>query len=240
MTEVQSHPSSTNSYSFSSTRYFCTSCNRQFSQIKTDPTSTVARCPRCNLYADEVPSSRQAAQNPSRTQAQQRPPQNRYPSSNNNNNQNMSYVYTRDPFGGVYPQPVILGNSQQSQQRQRQARNNNFYPNQNMPSPELFGPQYGEFMPFTSPTTVTPNNGGGNPEQCGPPPASKEAINKLGTVEFKPENADAENKSCPICYGDYKQGGGLVGLPCKHDYHPECVKPWLAKHNSCPMCRKNI
>ncbi len=243
MTEVQAYPSSTNnSYSFSSTRYFCSSCNRQFSQIKTDPTSTVARCPRCNLYADEVSPSRQVAQNHARTQPSQRPLQNGRNSPSNQNNENASYVQMRDPFGRVYLQPVIL-NYQQPQPQQRQARNNNFYSNQNMLFPQFngfFGNQYEEFIPYTFFTTVIPNNGEGNAEQCGPAPASQEAINKLETVEFKAENTDAENNSCSICYEDYKQGEKLLKLPCKHDYHPECVKPWLAKHNSCPMCRKNI
>lgn len=29
-------------------------------------------------------------------------------------------------------------------------------------------------------------------------------------------------------------------LPCRHCYHPPCLAPWLAAHNSCPLCRHEL
>ena len=31
-------------------------------------------------------------------------------------------------------------------------------------------------------------------------------------------------------------------MPCNaaHAFHPPCLAPWLAEHNSCPVCRYNI
>ena len=29
-------------------------------------------------------------------------------------------------------------------------------------------------------------------------------------------------------------------LPCGHDLHDECLKPWVERANSCPICRQNF
>ena len=29
-------------------------------------------------------------------------------------------------------------------------------------------------------------------------------------------------------------------LPCGHDLHDECLKPWVERANSCPICRSNF
>lgn len=29
-------------------------------------------------------------------------------------------------------------------------------------------------------------------------------------------------------------------LPCGHNLHHECLKPWVERANSCPICRQNF
>ena len=42
-------------------------------------------------------------------------------------------------------------------------------------------------------------------------------------------------EECPICFESCKQN---IFLPCKHYFHYECLKTWLNKNNSCPLCRE--
>lgn len=37
-------------------------------------------------------------------------------------------------------------------------------------------------------------------------------------------------------------GQSVQVMPCNaaHAFHPPCLKPWLAQHNSCPICRHEL
>lgn len=69
-------------------------------------------------------------------------------------------------------------------------------------------------------------------EEGGPPrvpPASKEVVEKLPVIVFSEEmlkkfGADAE---CCICKENLVIGDKMQELPCKHTFHPPCLKPWL-------------
>lgn len=74
------------------------------------------------------------------------------------------------------------------------------------------------------------------------PPASKEVVAKLPvttvTDEFlAKQDADAE---CAICKENLVLNDKMQELPCKHMFHPPCLKPWLDEHNSCPICRHEL
>ncbi|CAH9099654.1 unnamed protein product [Cuscuta europaea] len=74
------------------------------------------------------------------------------------------------------------------------------------------------------------------------PPASKEVVAKLPvtivTDEFLAKlDADAE---CAICKENLVPNDKMQELPCKHMFHPPCLKPWLDEHNSCPICRHEL
>ena len=34
---------------------------------------------------------------------------------------------------------------------------------------------------------------------------------------------------CPICLKDCEQDDVYNELPCRHKFHPECIRPWLEK-----------
>ncbi|KAF5188581.1 E3 ubiquitin-protein ligase aip2 [Thalictrum thalictroides] len=74
------------------------------------------------------------------------------------------------------------------------------------------------------------------------PPASKEVIENLPIVTISEEmmarlGSDIE---CAVCRENLAISEKLHELPCKHLFHLLCLKPWLDKHNSCPICRHEL
>jgi hypothetical protein len=64
--------------------------------------------------------------------------------------------------------------------------------------------------------------------------------------------------TCIVCLGDLGEGAGdplepVIGLndftgdsqiaqllPCGHILHNNCLKPWVERANSCPICRRSF
>ncbi|KAG6557661.1 hypothetical protein Mapa_000942 [Marchantia paleacea] len=73
----------------------------------------------------------------------------------------------------------------------------------------------------------------------GPPPASKAEVAKLPVLEVTEEVLArvGEGTECAVCREVLVVGDKMQEMPCKHSFHPDCLKPWLEAHNSCPICR---
>lgn len=49
-----------------------------------------------------------------------------------------------------------------------------------------------------------------------------------------------EEESCCICLANYGVGDVVMALPCKHEFHKECIEPWLTRRNrTCPLCKRD-
>lgn len=55
-------------------------------------------------------------------------------------------------------------------------------------------------------------------------------------------NKKRPDNECCICSTEYQNDDALTQLNCKHEFHTECIVPWLKKHphNSCPLCRSSL
>lgn len=53
---------------------------------------------------------------------------------------------------------------------------------------------------------------------------------------FVPE----DKEGCAICFVPYEEGEEVMILPCVHWFHKTCIQEWLAKHDLCPMCRRDV
>ncbi|KAI8147701.1 hypothetical protein BJV82DRAFT_596591 [Fennellomyces sp. T-0311] len=50
--------------------------------------------------------------------------------------------------------------------------------------------------------------------------------------------ADLLDDACVICLDEFSSGDTVRKLPCGHEYHRECIDPWLTiKSASCPLCK---
>lgn len=47
--------------------------------------------------------------------------------------------------------------------------------------------------------------------------------------------------TCPICLDELSYGPGLASCTCagRHVFHRACVKPWVRRHHTCPLCRQH-
>ncbi|KAJ1729425.1 hypothetical protein LPJ61_003526 [Coemansia biformis] len=71
---------------------------------------------------------------------------------------------------------------------------------------------------------------------CGEPPAEH------GPACARGKTADDALRgciaTCIVCIDDFAAGSKMRILPCGHNYHIECIDPWLtAKSSLCPLCK---
>ncbi|KAL4194193.1 hypothetical protein AMTRI_Chr05g58100 [Amborella trichopoda] len=69
----------------------------------------------------------------------------------------------------------------------------------------------------------------------------------MGTFQFPiifPEVEEEDGGSlglCMICMDEFVVGSKARKAPsCSHVYHEGCIRKWLARDNSCPLCRSRI
>lgn len=53
---------------------------------------------------------------------------------------------------------------------------------------------------------------------------------------------EVNNRDCSICLASFDAGEMLISLPCdrKHSFHASCIRQWLERQNSCPLCNKIV
>lgn len=60
-----------------------------------------------------------------------------------------------------------------------------------------------------------------------------------GATATNNTDTDRCDDVCAVCLVDYSRGDCLRILPCLHQYHQECIDPWLARNSLCPCCKQS-
>ncbi|XP_055972517.1 RING finger protein 215 isoform X1 [Sorex fumeus] len=61
---------------------------------------------------------------------------------------------------------------------------------------------------------------------------------RLGRAAPGPLEPGAE--TCAVCLDYFCNKQWLRVLPCKHEFHRDCVDPWLMLQQTCPLCKFNV
>ena len=48
---------------------------------------------------------------------------------------------------------------------------------------------------------------------------------------------DEDDVACTICFSPLEEGDRVGALPCSHTFHVDCLKEWLPRRNTCPLCQ---
>ncbi|KAK6117556.1 hypothetical protein DH2020_048711 [Rehmannia glutinosa] len=76
---------------------------------------------------------------------------------------------------------------------------------------------------------------------------SADLISRLPTFKYKvglfSKKKKKEKDECVICCAEYKNGAKLTTLPCAHQYHSNCITPWLQQnklfsHSNAPFVKR--
>lgn len=74
------------------------------------------------------------------------------------------------------------------------------------------------------------------PPQIALPVLLREVVGPVGGVGLLRIPSGSRQHQCPVCLDDFVEGEGLRVLPCRHEFHPDCVDPWLLNvSGSCPL-----
>ncbi|XP_029475512.1 RING finger protein 215 isoform X2 [Rhinatrema bivittatum] len=72
----------------------------------------------------------------------------------------------------------------------------------------------------------------------------KRRISTLKTRRYHPSKhckiQAPEIENCAICLDQFHKNQSLRVLPCLHEFHRDCVDPWLLLQHTCPLCKYNI
>lgn len=67
----------------------------------------------------------------------------------------------------------------------------------------------------------------------------REVVRMATLKTYKAHEKKRPENECCICQVEYQNNDQLTQLPCSHEFHTQCIEPWIRDH-SCPVCRASL
>ena len=66
--------------------------------------------------------------------------------------------------------------------------------------------------------------------------------NQLRQAKPKVMNQAKPRLDCAICQEEFDEETPVIQMPChiKHIFHGHCIRDWLNRQNSCPLCKQKL
>uniref|UniRef100_A0A0E0KBW5 RING-type E3 ubiquitin transferase n=1 Tax=Oryza punctata TaxID=4537 RepID=A0A0E0KBW5_ORYPU len=76
-----------------------------------------------------------------------------------------------------------------------------------------------------------------------PSVSSTGSVNEKKQDHFKADGTDNtldDELTCSVCLEQVVVGDLLRSLPCLHQFHANCIDPWLRQQGTCPVCKHRV
>ncbi|XP_034705046.1 E3 ubiquitin-protein ligase SDIR1 isoform X1 [Vitis riparia] len=84
---------------------------------------------------------------------------------------------------------------------------------------------------------VAGTQGGGSSMQQGSSSASAEQKKQDINNAVASTKAPDDELTCSVCLEQVNVGELIRSLPCLHQFHANCIDPWLRQQGTCPVCK---
>uniref|UniRef100_A0A0D6R293 RING-type E3 ubiquitin transferase n=1 Tax=Araucaria cunninghamii TaxID=56994 RepID=A0A0D6R293_ARACU len=140
-------------------------------------------------------------------------------------------------LGGFNPLMFLQGHMQNLEGAGAGGNVEIFYDNGTGTGPTRLPANFGDYFMGPGLDQLIQQLAENDPNRYGTPPASKTAVETMPTIKINEKHSGSESAQCAVCKDEFEIGTEVKQMPCKHMYHSDCILPWLAQHNSCPVCR---
>ena len=69
------------------------------------------------------------------------------------------------------------------------------------------------------------------------PPTERTSPTDNNNTDDDNDSTDDDQVTCSICFAPLEHGDRIGDLACGHTFHVDCLKTWLPRRNTCPLCQ---
>uniref|UniRef100_A0A5B6ZHF8 RING-type E3 ubiquitin transferase n=2 Tax=Davidia involucrata TaxID=16924 RepID=A0A5B6ZHF8_DAVIN len=90
-------------------------------------------------------------------------------------------------------------------------------------------------LPVHKYKVAAPQSGGSSMQQASSSASAEKKLDITNTVGST--KASEDELICSVCLEQVNVGELIRSLPCLHQFHSNCIDPWLRQQGTCPVCK---